>query len=48
MCHLFASVWDLASEVLKDVCQDLMLMCQHVRGTFDKAVSDFKKQQGLH
>ncbi|KAK7376833.1 hypothetical protein VNO80_02250 [Phaseolus coccineus] len=37
---------DPASEVLKDACQDLMLMCQHVRGTFDKVVSDFKKQQG--
>jgi len=45
MCYVFASVGDPASEVLKDACQDLMLMCQHVRGTFDKAVSDFKKQQ---
>ncbi|KAI4368877.1 hypothetical protein MLD38_017385 [Melastoma candidum] len=32
-----------AREVLKDSCQDLMLMCQHVRGSFDKAVADFKK-----
>ncbi|QCE12796.1 DNA-directed RNA polymerases I and III subunit RPAC2 [Vigna unguiculata] len=37
---------DPASEVLKDACQDLMLMCRHVRSTFDKAVNDFKKQQG--
>ena len=37
-----ASVGDPASEVLKDACQDLMLMCQHVRRTFDKAVQDFK------
>ncbi|XP_020219417.1 DNA-directed RNA polymerases I and III subunit RPAC2 isoform X1 [Cajanus cajan] len=34
---------DPAREVLNDACQDLMLMCQHVRSTFDKAVSDFKK-----
>ncbi|XP_044505996.1 DNA-directed RNA polymerases I and III subunit RPAC2 [Mangifera indica] len=33
---------DPAREVLKDACQDLMLMCQHVRSTFDKAVADFK------
>ncbi|CAJ1837876.1 unnamed protein product [Sphenostylis stenocarpa] len=33
---------DPAREVLTDACQDLMLMCQHVRSTFDKAVSDFK------
>ncbi|KAK7275693.1 hypothetical protein RIF29_16815 [Crotalaria pallida] len=33
---------DPAREVLKDGCQDLMLMCQLVRGTFDKALSDFK------
>ncbi|RZB54056.1 DNA-directed RNA polymerases I and III subunit RPAC2-like [Glycine soja] len=33
---------DPSREVLKDACQDLMLMCQHVRSTFDKAVSDFK------
>ncbi|XP_048134651.1 DNA-directed RNA polymerases I and III subunit RPAC2 [Rhodamnia argentea] len=31
-----------AREVLKDSCQDLMLMCQHIRGTFDKAVNDFR------
>ncbi|PNY08202.1 DNA-directed RNA polymerases I, II, and III subunit RPABC1 [Trifolium pratense] len=33
---------DPACEVLKDGCQDLMLMCQHVRSTFEKAVNDFK------
>ncbi|CAI8592083.1 unnamed protein product [Vicia faba] len=33
---------DPASEVLKDGCQDLMLICQHVRSTFEKAVNDFK------
>ncbi|KAI4357390.1 hypothetical protein L6164_001341 [Bauhinia variegata] len=33
---------DPAREVLKDACQDLMLTCQHVRSTLDKAVSDFK------
>ena len=42
MCHLSASVGDPAREVLKDACQDLMLICQHVRSTFDKAVNDFK------
>ncbi|CAI0540319.1 unnamed protein product [Linum tenue] len=31
-----------AREVLKDGCQNLMLMCQHVRGTLDKAVTDFR------
>ncbi|XP_039173534.1 DNA-directed RNA polymerases I and III subunit RPAC2-like [Eucalyptus grandis] len=30
-----------AREVLKNACQDLMLMCQHIRGTFDKAVNDY-------
>lgn len=30
-----------AVDVLKDACQDLMLMCQQVRGTFVKAVEDF-------
>uniref|UniRef100_A0A5B7CBM9 DNA-directed RNA polymerases I and III subunit RPAC2 n=1 Tax=Davidia involucrata TaxID=16924 RepID=A0A5B7CBM9_DAVIN len=38
---------DPASEVLKDSCQDLMLMCQHVRSTFDQAVADFKNAQAL-
>ncbi|KAL4610739.1 hypothetical protein ACB092_08G073200 [Castanea dentata] len=31
-----------AREVLKDACQDLMMMCQHVRSTLDVAVADFK------
>ncbi|KAH7542330.1 hypothetical protein FEM48_Zijuj02G0062100 [Ziziphus jujuba var. spinosa] len=34
-----------AKDVLKDACQDLMLMCHHVRSTFDKAVGDFKISQ---
>ncbi|KAI6678309.1 hypothetical protein NL676_039105 [Syzygium grande] len=33
-----------AREVLKDACQDLMLMCQHIRGTFDKAVNDIRTE----
>ncbi|KAL3833609.1 hypothetical protein ACJIZ3_008345 [Penstemon smallii] len=36
-----------AREVLKDSCQDLMLICQHVRSTFDEAVQEFKSNQGL-
>ncbi|KAL0533611.1 hypothetical protein IC582_027650 [Cucumis melo] len=32
---------DPAREVLKDACQNLMVVCQHVRNTFDKAVLDF-------
>lgn len=31
-----------AREVLKDACQDLMMMCQHVRSTFDTVVADYK------
>lgn len=31
-----------AREVLKDACQNLMLICQHVRSTFDNSVADFK------
>ncbi|KAF7121390.1 hypothetical protein RHSIM_Rhsim13G0075300 [Rhododendron simsii] len=38
---------DPASEVFKDACQDLMLMCQHVRSTFDQVVADFKKTREL-
>ena len=41
----FNFLGDPANEVLKDSCQDLMLMCQHVRGTFDQAVADFKKKK---
>lgn len=33
---------DPAREVLKDACQELMLMNRHVRSVFDKAVSEFK------
>ncbi|XP_020587862.1 DNA-directed RNA polymerases I and III subunit RPAC2 [Phalaenopsis equestris] len=31
---------DSAKDVFKDACQDLILLCQHVRSTFDKAVAD--------
>ncbi|CAN6339925.1 unnamed protein product, partial [Urochloa humidicola] len=33
---------DPAKDVLKDALQDLMVMCQHTRGTFDTAVADFR------
>jgi len=33
---------DPAREVLKDACQNLMVMCQHVRSTLDKAVDDYR------
>ncbi|XP_023522054.1 DNA-directed RNA polymerases I and III subunit RPAC2 [Cucurbita pepo subsp. pepo] len=33
---------DPAREVLKDACQNLMAVCQHVRNTLDKAVLDHK------
>ncbi|KAJ3683815.1 hypothetical protein LUZ60_014042 [Juncus effusus] len=33
---------DSAKEVLKDALHDLTSVCQHVRTTFDKAVTDFK------
>ncbi|XP_077229214.1 RNApolymerase 14 kDa subunit isoform X1 [Tasmannia lanceolata] len=33
---------DSARDVFKDALQDLMVMCQHVRSTFDKAVVDFR------
>ncbi|MQM05975.1 hypothetical protein Taro_038792 [Colocasia esculenta] len=33
---------DPAKDVLKDALQNLMVTCQHVRGTFDKAVADYK------
>ncbi|KAK6933166.1 DNA-directed RNA polymerase, RBP11-like dimerization domain [Dillenia turbinata] len=36
---------DPARDVLKDACQNLMGMCQHVRDTFDKAVVDFKRSK---
>ncbi|KAF9665570.1 hypothetical protein SADUNF_Sadunf16G0136800 [Salix dunnii] len=34
---------DPAREVLKDACQNLMMMCQHVRSTLDKAVDDYRR-----
>jgi DNA-directed RNA polymerases I and III subunit RPAC2 len=45
--YLSVSVGDPASEVLKDGCQDLMLMCKHVRSTFGKAVNDFKTSKSV-
>ncbi|CAI9266207.1 unnamed protein product [Lactuca saligna] len=36
---------DPAKEVLKDSCQDLMMICQHVRSTFEQAVADFKNNE---
>ncbi|XP_028757152.1 uncharacterized protein LOC114716331 [Neltuma alba] len=47
ICYLCASIGDSAREVLKDACQDLMLMCQHVRSTFDKSVNDFKMSKNV-
>lgn len=46
MCHFSTFAGEPAREVLKDSCQHMMLMCQHVRGTFDKAVNDFKSKKG--
>ncbi|KAF8699763.1 hypothetical protein HU200_034641 [Digitaria exilis] len=36
---------DPAKDVLKDALQDLMVMCQHVRGTFDNAVADHRAKK---
>ncbi|CAH2060136.1 unnamed protein product [Thlaspi arvense] len=36
---------DPAREVLKDACQELMIMNRHVRSVFDKAVAEFKAEQ---
>ncbi|KAH7663776.1 DNA-directed RNA polymerase protein [Dioscorea alata] len=33
---------DPAKDVLKDALQNLMLMCKHVRTTFDDTVNDFR------
>uniref|UniRef100_A0A0D9XQE6 DNA-directed RNA polymerases I and III subunit RPAC2 n=1 Tax=Leersia perrieri TaxID=77586 RepID=A0A0D9XQE6_9ORYZ len=33
---------DPAKDVFKDALQDLIVMCQHVRGTFDNAVVDHR------
>ncbi|KAH9321056.1 hypothetical protein KI387_015695, partial [Taxus chinensis] len=38
---------DPAKDVLKDALQDLMLMCRHVRSTFDREVEGFKATEGL-
>ncbi|MFS7998621.1 putative DNA-directed RNA polymerase, RBP11-like dimerization domain-containing protein [Helianthus anomalus] len=38
---------DPAKGVLKDSCQDLMMICQHVRSTFDQVVADFKNNNGF-
>ncbi|XP_021720775.1 DNA-directed RNA polymerases I and III subunit RPAC2-like [Chenopodium quinoa] len=36
---------DPAGEVLKDGCQNLINMCEHVRKTFDDAVDKFKNSK---
>ncbi|PKU78670.1 DNA-directed RNA polymerase II subunit RPB11 [Dendrobium catenatum] len=36
---------DSAKDVLKESFQDLILLCQHVRSTFEKSVADFKSTQ---
>ncbi|XP_008812467.2 DNA-directed RNA polymerases I and III subunit RPAC2 [Phoenix dactylifera] len=36
---------DSAKDVLKDALQNLMVMFQHVRTTFDKAVADCKENR---
>ncbi|XP_047339895.1 probable DNA-directed RNA polymerases I and III subunit RPAC2 [Impatiens glandulifera] len=33
---------DDARDVFKDAVQELLLMCKHVRSTFDQSVADFK------
>ncbi|CAN6164980.1 unnamed protein product, partial [Urochloa humidicola] len=38
----FSTKRDPAKDVLKDALQDQMVMCQHIRGTFDTAVADFR------
>ncbi|XP_015057324.1 DNA-directed RNA polymerases I and III subunit RPAC2-like [Solanum pennellii] len=38
---------DPAREVLNDSCQDLMLICENVRETFEKAILKFKTEGGL-
>lgn len=46
-CLLSEFAGDAANEVLKDSCQDLMLICQHARKTFEQVVQDFKNEQAL-
>jgi DNA-directed RNA polymerase I and III subunit RPAC2 len=36
---------DPAKDVMVDALQDLMVMCQHARGTFDTAEVDFRSKQ---
>jgi DNA-directed RNA polymerase I and III subunit RPAC2 len=36
---------DPAKDVLKDALQDLMVMCQHVRGIFDIAVANHRAKK---
>lgn len=36
---------DPAGEVLKDGCQNLINMCEHVRKSFDDAVNKFKSSK---
>ncbi|OMO90562.1 DNA-directed RNA polymerase, RBP11-like protein [Corchorus olitorius] len=38
---------DPAKEVLKDACQDLMQMCEHIRNTFDKTVGELKASEAV-
>ncbi|KAL1829063.1 hypothetical protein DCAR_0208361 [Daucus carota subsp. sativus] len=38
---------DPANEILKDSCQDLLMICQHARKTFEQVVQDFKNKQAL-
>ncbi|KAL6546417.1 hypothetical protein OROMI_022138 [Orobanche minor] len=39
---------DTAREVLVDSCQDLMFVCEHIRNTFDQAVTAFRCREGDH
>ncbi|GMH12729.1 hypothetical protein Nepgr_014570 [Nepenthes gracilis] len=36
---------DHASEVLKDSCQNLMNICEHVRNTFENAVDEYRNSE---
>ncbi|KAK9734775.1 hypothetical protein RND81_04G162700 [Saponaria officinalis] len=38
---------DPAAEVLKDGCQNLINMCEHVRGTLDDAMATYKKNKAI-
>ncbi|KAI5342625.1 hypothetical protein L3X38_010500 [Prunus dulcis] len=39
---------DAAKDVFNDSCQDLMVICQHVRSTFDKAAVDFRMSKSVN